>query len=577
MNAAIYLRVSSDGQARGSGFGAYGADKENEKYSLADQRAGCLAYAEKNGYTVLEEYVDTKSGAGIRNRPALMKLRQDWEQGIYDAVIVYVLDRFSRGGSMDEGRLRSEAMDYGCRVLSATEEHLNGDDVFAEMLRGNVSSFAKYERIKIAERTGRGKANRIASGKYPSGRDSPFGYEFGDAKKTFLVINEEEAETVRFVFTNIARGESLRGIAKSLNARGIYTGRGNKWEAKTVKLLVEHCVYKGEVYAKKTSYKPNRLTGKTDAKKRDKSEWIKVDYESPKIVTPELWQKANEAMHDRSKPRKRTEMSNHGLLLDNHRQAVCAKCGRLMARRLFKDQRTPGKVRLRPIYVHEHNAADRFGCKGFTLPGHSVDDAVWKAAVDVITRPDVLDSKLLAFSSADPTEMERRSLSRFIAERREEHAKQSKTLLKLADALDEYTLASYTTQLRELAATIQQAEHDLAYYQQQYEAWRASQRNLDDVRGMIEAVREDMRVVLNEETPLDVRRALVTLLGVQVKMYPKSHEPRWEMTMTFGAGGEQRQEDGMIQVPLTSSTACRPAPSGLAPSPAPAGVARTPS
>jgi hypothetical protein len=204
---------------------------------------------------------------------------------------------------------------------------------------------------------------------------------------------------------------------------------------------------------------------------------------------------------------------------------------------------------------------------------------VWRAVVNLVTQPDVLDSKLLAYTEDDPTELERRSLTRFITEKKDEHRKQSQSLMKLADALDEYTLASFTTQLKELAASIQKAEADLLMYQEQYEAWRASQRNLDEVRAMIAAVRDDMRTVLNDETPLQVRRDFMTLFGVSVQMWPVGHEPRWTMTVNLGEGFQMTSDEAtsMLPVPLTSSRACRRAPSAPAPSPDPVGVAHIPS
>src|SRR4051794_2433415 len=81
--AALYCRVSTDAQKR-------------EGTSLETQEAACRQYAEDHGFSVTEAYRDTYSGAELYARPAMTRLRNDAQQGAFDAVILYAVDRLAR-------------------------------------------------------------------------------------------------------------------------------------------------------------------------------------------------------------------------------------------------------------------------------------------------------------------------------------------------------------------------------------------------------------------------------------------------------------------------------------------------
>ena len=81
MKAVIYARYSSDNQ---------------REESIEGQIRECTVFAEKNGITILKHYIDRAYSAKTDNRPEFQRMIRDSEKGLFDIVLVWKLDRFSR-------------------------------------------------------------------------------------------------------------------------------------------------------------------------------------------------------------------------------------------------------------------------------------------------------------------------------------------------------------------------------------------------------------------------------------------------------------------------------------------------
>jgi site-specific DNA recombinase len=85
MRAAIYIRVSTEEQAE-------------EGYSLAAQDRACRAYAESQGWSVVDVFAD-EGISGTKDagkRPQLARLLTGVRNGTVEAIIVHKLDRLAR-------------------------------------------------------------------------------------------------------------------------------------------------------------------------------------------------------------------------------------------------------------------------------------------------------------------------------------------------------------------------------------------------------------------------------------------------------------------------------------------------
>ena len=131
MRAALYLRVSSDGQVDGT--------------SLDTQEAGCRAYCAEQGHRIVMVETEAASGGSLE-RPGLDRIRAAIAKGDVDLLVVLDLDRLSRSQN-HLGVLFCEIEEtHGARVESVTQD-LNGQAGL--VIRTLAGLLAEMEREKI--------------------------------------------------------------------------------------------------------------------------------------------------------------------------------------------------------------------------------------------------------------------------------------------------------------------------------------------------------------------------------------------------------------------------------------------
>jgi site-specific DNA recombinase len=231
---AIYVRVSTSGQ--------------EDNYSLATQEAACRAWCQERGHIVAAVFREVWTGAEVFERPVLTTLRSEMRAGAFDVLLVYALDRLSRDTN-HQGLVLSEAEHAGVLWQSVTEDIDNSPQ--GKIMRAVIGGMAELERLKIAERTQRGKRARIESGKPSVGCRAPFGYRWSSLAKDRLELDPLTAPVVHRIITSIAGGTSARQMALTLMHEGVPTptGRSAKWHVSTIRTLLANPVYGGESVA----------------------------------------------------------------------------------------------------------------------------------------------------------------------------------------------------------------------------------------------------------------------------------------------------------------------------------------
>lgn len=81
MNAVIYARYSSDNQ---------------REESIEGQLRECKEFAERNGMTIVGEYIDRAKSATTANRPEFQHMIAESSKHAFEIIIVWKLDRFAR-------------------------------------------------------------------------------------------------------------------------------------------------------------------------------------------------------------------------------------------------------------------------------------------------------------------------------------------------------------------------------------------------------------------------------------------------------------------------------------------------
>ena len=214
---AIYTRKSHELDLE-QDFNTLDAQREAGENYIASQKA--------NGWICLpEHYDDGGFSGGNLNRPALQRLMEDIRAGLIDIVVVYKLDRLSRS-IINFAELQTEFDKYGVSFVSVTQE-INTASSSGRMMLNILMTFAQYEREIIAERVRDKIAAAKKRGKHCGGYPV-LGYDSDPVTKK-LVVNKEEAETVKLVFRKYLETGSAHEVALELERRGC---RGKVWTTK---------------------------------------------------------------------------------------------------------------------------------------------------------------------------------------------------------------------------------------------------------------------------------------------------------------------------------------------------------
>lgn len=228
--AAAYIRVSTDDQIE------FSPDSQLEKIKL---------YAEKNQMLLPEEFIFLDEGISGRNtkkRPAFNTMigLAKRKPKPFDVILVWKFSRFARNREdsvVYKSMLRKE---LNIDVVSISEDV--GDDKMAILFEAMIEAMDEYYSINLAEEVKRGMTEKAKRGGVLS--IPGFGYKIENGQ---YVIVPEEAEVVRKVFNDYANGKGYLTIAKSLNAMGIRTHRGNKIENRTIEYWLNNPVYIGKI------------------------------------------------------------------------------------------------------------------------------------------------------------------------------------------------------------------------------------------------------------------------------------------------------------------------------------------
>lgn len=216
----------------------YSSERQTEQ-SIEGQRRVCREYAEKNGYEIIAEYADRAITGKTDKRPEFLKMMRASSEKTFEFVIVYKLDRFSRN-RYDSVVYKYQLEKNGVKVLSATETISESFD--GKLMTALLEAMAEMYSDDLSQKVARGMNESIIKGNYIGGHIL-LGYKVENKK---VLIDEENAEIVRYVFNEYARGVPQRKIIAELNARGYKTTLNKKFANNSIIHLLKNRKYTGE-------------------------------------------------------------------------------------------------------------------------------------------------------------------------------------------------------------------------------------------------------------------------------------------------------------------------------------------
>ena len=223
-NIVIYARYSSDAQ---------------KKDSITQQVKACKEFAEKNDMNVIKVYKDEAKTGRNDERDEFQKMLRESKYKGFEAVLVWKFDRFAR--NMRDALNNEKILeDNGVKVISATE--LIPDGAIGIIVKAVLLGINEYYSVDLAEKTMRG-ANQNAENCLYNGGTVPLGFKISDEKK--YVIDKENAQWVEKIFTMYANGKMVMEICEYLNAMGIKTATGTKFNKASLHTMLNNKKYIG--------------------------------------------------------------------------------------------------------------------------------------------------------------------------------------------------------------------------------------------------------------------------------------------------------------------------------------------
>ena len=341
MKGVIYARYSSDSQ---------------REESIEGQLRECTEYAAKNNITLLGTYVDRALSARTADRPEFQRMIADSEKELFDVVLVWKLDRFSRD-RYDSAHYKRILKKHGVKVLSVKENISDGPEgiILESMLEG----YAEYYSAELSQKIQRGQHENALKCK-SNGGNTPLGY-YVDPQKRTLEIDPFTAPLVKEIFEKYAGGVRTVDICKSLQDRGIKTKKGKDFTACTIGQILKNRTYIGEY-----RYKD-----------------VVVPHGVPAIIENELFERVQNKMNANKRAPARGKAIEEYLLTT---KLFCGDCGRMMVGESGKG--CSGTVY---HYYKCSGVKRRLGCKRKALKKEWIEEAVVRITVSKVLTDRTID------------------------------------------------------------------------------------------------------------------------------------------------------------------------------------------
>jgi site-specific DNA recombinase len=210
--AILYARVSTDEQARSG-------------YSLAQQLEALREYATREGYEVLEEVVDPGQSGASLERPGMDRVRDLVAAGGVAVVLAQDRDRFAREPAY-LFYLREEFAEHNT-ALRALNDRGDGSPE-GELTTGILDQIARYERLKIAERSRRGKLRKAREGKIIATKRPHYGFRYNASRDGYEVDEETMAVVKRIIHMIGTEGAAIRAVKRTFEREGLPTPEGKE-------------------------------------------------------------------------------------------------------------------------------------------------------------------------------------------------------------------------------------------------------------------------------------------------------------------------------------------------------------
>lgn len=320
---AIYARVSTEHEAQISAL-------ENQVQYYDE------ILKNQPDWELYERYIDEGiTGTSVNKRESFLRMMEDAKSRKFDLVVTREVSRFARNivDTLQQTRILKT---YGVEVWFTEDNIWTMNDEDGELRLSIMATLAQNESKKISSRVKAGQKISFMNGVL-YGNGNILGY---DRVGKDLIINKEQADTVRHIYDLYLQGNGSRKIQFLLEQEGRKTALGKtNWSASNILRILKNPFYCGRIEYRK-QYVPDYLTQKK-VNNKGEVERITVKGNHQPIVSEEMFDKVQEML--KSSVTKKDGKTYGKPLADNVwvRKLKC-KCGHTMNRRINYVSKTTG-------------------------------------------------------------------------------------------------------------------------------------------------------------------------------------------------------------------------------------------
>lgn len=496
-----YIRVSTDKQVQ-----IFEGSLDTQKFRMVEFVKNRNRESKHWG-DIVEFYIEEGLSAGTVNRPEYQRMMTDIRKGNVDLVLVHDISRLNRS-THDFQILLKELERYGASYLSMKEQ-FDTTTPAGRLMMNMVVNMAQFEREQTSERVSINCHSRAVRG-LVNGARSILGYDRHPEKNSVLVVNQEEAKDVRFIFeTFLEQGSTFKAlkiineqkispkIAVSEAAKGI---EKEQWSHTALKVMLSNVAYIGL----KEVNKKNKNEDQEFLKPWQRFQVVKASW--PGIVPKMLFDQVQKVLEENAVlERRRMSEAEFRIFLFSQR-LYCSECGSRL-----HGHSAHGRDGVYRHYTHAGKVED-MRCSFKRVRADKIEEIVVKHLTTTILQAGYLEKIEVGLAEsikAEPKELKERAskIQKAIAELDSEISSTFRMQSRLKDGTAAVQLAA--DRLEELAQKRKELHLQLLEV-------RARAEGAMEVRDVVSGIQDrilEFKKGFSKATPAVKRRLIRKVLG----------------------------------------------------------------
>ena len=315
---AIYARVSTEHEAQLSAL-----DNQVQYYDEI--------LSKHPDWVLYDKYIDEGiTGTSTKKRPNFLRMMDDAKDGKFDLIITREVSRFARN-TVDTLQETRNLKKIGVEVYFTEDNIWTFNDEDGELKLTLMATLAQNESKKTSTRVKAGMQIAFQNGVI-MGTGNILGYYKVDKNK--IVVDDDQAEVVRFIFREYINGKGTTAIAKELARKNIPTSTGvGTWSPSYITRVLRNPFYCGTIIYRK-QYVPDYLEQRR-VKNNGNVEQVIVEGDYEPIISKEDFEKAQKILDSHSKAIKVGLRQAKGVPRSMWSKKLICECGSTFNRRTY--------------------------------------------------------------------------------------------------------------------------------------------------------------------------------------------------------------------------------------------------